>query len=144
MSKNVSMNTIFVRKQHPDKNDEDIKKPWCPIEDVKRPATYGEMRKLVQQCAQDRGHDVENADEVNVYVKNNQGQLEVVEDDTAYAQHAGQTKFYAYVPDRLTASADRQGGGGNRSKLVCGVCLFLSLSVSSVCFNSFCCFACLC
>jgi hypothetical protein len=119
MSKNVSMNTIFVRKQHPDKNDEDIKKPFFPIEDVERPATYGEMRKLVQQCAQDRGHDVKNADEVNVYVKNNQGQLEVVEDDDDYSQHADKKKFYAYVPAPPTHTTEvKERGGGDQGKLV--------------------------
>jgi hypothetical protein len=137
------MITIYVRKKIEGKANKEIEDDWFDFEptseaDMKLLTSRNGMRVLVTNAAisdwegentERKGEYSFNSNKVNLYVKNNQGQLEVVEGDDDYMKHADKKKFYAYVPAPLVpTTANKQGGGDDQGKLVfCG--LFVNLLV---------------
>jgi hypothetical protein len=152
LDENVIMTTIYVKKQHPDKDDEEVTKPWFDFQpntdaDKKQLASRAGMRELVASAAIAKASKKELkytnedfANEVNLYVKDDDGNLELLEDESDYKNHADKKKIYAYVPAPPTHTTEvkRRGDEGlQQGKVgVLWMCLWICLlciRVTDVC-----------
>ena len=142
LEENIIMTTIYVRKQSGERDDSAVRN-WFPIKNVERPATDDAMRELVADAAiadweeenpKRTGEYTFKSNKVNLYVKDDDGTLVVLDDEDVYKQHAGKKKIYVYVPAPPTRTTEvKEGGGGDQGKLMCcGLfdCSFVGVCVS--------------
>jgi hypothetical protein len=141
LDENVIMTTIYVKKQHPDKDDEEVTKPWFDFQpttdaDRKRLASRAGMRELVASAAIDKAGNngleykhMDFANEVNLYVLEEK-EFVVITNANFEKKTKGVVEFYAYVPaPPAPTTANNEGDGGDQGKLVCCDCLIVLLLV---------------
>jgi Mg2+ and Co2+ transporter CorA len=139
LDENVIMATIYVRKQHPDKDDENIN-TWFDFQpttdaDKKQLASRTGLLELVAKAAVEKGtkkkcpyDDEDFADEISLYVWEEK-ELVVITNANFATKTKDVVELYAYVPaPPAPTTANNEGGGGDQGKLVCcGLFVFASL-----------------